>query len=102
PAIKELQKWEHTSMKLLTFLSANRRGLLTSLLTFLLLSAVMVQTAHAATFTVNNTADAPDANPGDGICATASGVCTLRAALQEANAAAGADTINVPAGTYTL
>ncbi|MFI2104620.1 invasin domain 3-containing protein, partial [Isoptericola sp. NPDC019693] len=27
-----------------------------------------------------------DANPGDGVCATADGLCTLRAALQEANA----------------
>ena len=58
--------------------------------------------AHAATFTVNSTADAPDANPGDGICSTASGECTLRAAIEETNAIAGMDTINVPGGTYLL
>ncbi|MFN3477492.1 MAG: choice-of-anchor Q domain-containing protein, partial [Candidatus Methylomirabilales bacterium] len=40
--------------------------------------------------------------PGDGICATAGGQCTLRAAIQEANALAGADTIILPAGTYPL
>lgn len=58
---------------------------------------------HATTFTVNNTADAVDANIGDGICQTAAGVCTLRAAIQEANASAGVpDIINLPAGTYTL
>jgi len=57
---------------------------------------------QAATFTVNSTLDAVDAAPGDGICATAGAVCTLRAAIQEANALAGTDTIVVPAGTYTL
>jgi CSLREA domain-containing protein len=36
--------------------------------------------------TVNNLGDAGDANPGDGICATDSVVCTLRAAIEEANA----------------
>ena len=56
-----------------------------------------------ATFTVNSTADAVDANLGDGVCATATSVCTLRAAVQEANAApAVADTIILPAGIYTL
>ncbi|MGH9908890.1 MAG: CSLREA domain-containing protein, partial [Pyrinomonadaceae bacterium] len=58
--------------------------------------------AIAATFTVNSTTDAVDANPGNGVCATSAAVCTLRAAIQEANALAGADTINLPAGTYTL
>jgi len=48
----------------------------------------------AGTFTVNSLADTPDAVPGNGICADAGGLCTLRAALQEANAFAGDDTIN--------
>jgi len=39
------------------------------------------------TFVVNSTVDAPDVNPGDGICADANGNCTLRAAIQEGNAA---------------
>src|SRR5689334_20201785 len=56
----------------------------------------------AAVFTVDSTDDAVDANPGDGHCATAAGQCTLRAAVQEANATPGADTIMVPAGTYNL
>jgi CSLREA domain-containing protein len=43
---------------------------------------------------VNNTGDAVDSNIGNGVCATAGGVCTLRAAIQEANALAGANTIN--------
>jgi CSLREA domain-containing protein len=58
----------------------------------------------AADFTVNTTADAVDVNPGDGICEVTAtvGDCTLRAAVMEANALAGADTITLPAGLYTL
>lgn len=55
-----------------------------------------------AILVVDTTADAVDAHPGDGTCSTAGGACTLRAAIQEANALAGADTITLPAGTYTL
>jgi CSLREA domain-containing protein len=46
------------------------------------------QIARAAgeAFTVNTTADAIDAKPGDGVCATAAGACSLRAAIMEANA----------------
>src|SRR3989441_4329257 len=50
--------------------------------------------AAAKTFTVNVTGDGADENRGDGICAPASGNCSLRAAIQEANANAGKDTIN--------
>jgi len=62
---------------------------------------------HAAgkTFSVNSTVDAPDANPGNGKCETASGnnTCTLRAAIMETNALAGADTIDLQVGaTYVL
>ncbi len=50
--------------------------------------------AAPATFSVNVTTDESDANQGDGICETAnSGECTLRAAIEEANANEGADTI---------
>lgn len=35
---------------------------------------------------VDTTADEQDTNPGDGVCVTASGKCSLRAAIQEANA----------------
>jgi CSLREA domain-containing protein len=56
----------------------------------------------AGPFVVDSTADAVDATPGDGICADAGGDCTLRAAIQEANAIAGPDEITLPAGTYVL
>jgi CSLREA domain-containing protein len=59
--------------------------------------------AQAATFTVNGTGDYVDASPGDGICLATNGACTLRAAINEANALAGGPhTINVPAGYYEL
>ncbi len=58
--------------------------------------------AAAATFTVSTTADTTDVNPGNGVCAASNGLCTLRAALGEANTLAGSDTIVLPAGTYQL
>ncbi|MBV7456993.1 right-handed parallel beta-helix repeat-containing protein [Acidovorax sp. sif1233] len=59
--------------------------------------------AQAATFVVDATADLIDPTPGDNICGTgAAGTCSLRAAIMEANALAGADTITLPAGTFTL
>lgn len=52
---------------------------------------------------VNSALDEVDALPGDGACAsTPSGVCTVRAAVMEANASGGLDVIIVPPGTFTL
>ncbi len=52
----------------------------------------------ASPFTVDSAADSADASLGDGVCATALGKCTLRAAIQEANLRSGPDTIsfNIP------
>jgi CSLREA domain-containing protein len=58
--------------------------------------------ARAPALIVNSTLDAVDATPGDGLCATSGGLCTLRAAVQEANAQSGIHEITLPAGTYTL
>ena len=56
-------------------------------------------------FFVNSVADEVDSDPGDGACLTASLVCTLRAAIMEANAFEGSDRdqilLDMP-GTYTL
>jgi hypothetical protein len=63
--------------------------------------------AHATNFEVNEMADASDANLGDNICdrdLIAPGhQCTLRAAIEQANALAGSDnlTLSVP-GLYPL
>jgi hypothetical protein len=66
------------------------------------LSAVHAESNPMSTFMVDTTAMKPDINPGNGICADTDGKCGLIAAMQEANAYAGSDVINVPAGTYTL
>src|SRR5436305_6173376 len=54
-------------------------------------------------YTVNSTADEPDADPSTGNCvSTPSGACTLRAAIMVANFVVGPHTINIPSGTYVL
>ncbi len=53
---------------------------------------LLATTANAATLVVNSVEDAPD-QAIDGVCLTAAGECTLRAAIEEANATAAADTI---------
>lgn len=58
--------------------------------------------AQAATFVVDSTADTSDAIPGNGVCADASGDCTLRAAVEEANQSDAPDAVTIPAGTYAL
>ncbi len=58
--------------------------------------------AQALELTVTSTTDAVDARPGDGVCATSTGTCTLRAAIQETNARGGPDTIVLQPGIYTL
>jgi hypothetical protein len=52
---------------------------------------------------VNSTLDKVDAIPGNGRCETQIlGECTVRAAIMEANAAAGEQGVQVPAGTFEL
>lgn len=66
---------------------------------------VFVAVANGATFTVNTTGNGADANPGNGVCLTGANNCSLRAAIQEANATFGSDTIafEIPgAGVHTL
>lgn len=56
-------------------------------------------------FIVYSTGDSADDHPGDGICADGTGNCTLRAAVEEANAITGPDIIafNIPGtGTHTI
>ncbi len=60
-------------------------------------NAVLVPIEPNATFGVNTTSD----HAPDGAC-NASPDCTFREAVIAANASAGPDTINLPAGTYTL
>lgn len=59
-------------------------------------------TAAAADFTVDSSVDSLDVAPGDGDCADPLGRCSLRAAVMETNALAGADVITLPSGSYVL
>lgn len=77
----------------------------------LLLLATVSTGVHAATFQVGNTADIPDIAPGDGFCTvvanpddpTDPAICTLRAAIMEANASPNQDTIILePGATYLV
>lgn len=69
---------------------------------FMAISMAFGDRVSASAFVVNSTTDSVDVNPGDGRCQTASGECSLRAAIQEANAIAGPDVIQLQAGTYVL
>ena len=77
-----------------------------ALVAALALIAVLALTPDRASaalpIAVNDTADRPDRNIGNGVCATAANTCSLRAAIQEANALLGQDTINLPPGVYEL
>ena len=70
---------------------------------------LVAKPAHAATFTVNSTGDGADADTTDNICDSDTGTpgeqCTLRAAIQQANATSGADEIHfsIPgSGVHTI
>src|SRR5262245_34934210 len=57
--------------------------------------------AAAVVYNVNSTGDTPDDDTADGKCETSTpGVCTLRAAVMQANVTGG--TIRLPAITITL
>jgi CSLREA domain-containing protein len=60
--------------------------------------------SFALTFTVNSIGNDSDDNPGDGLCRIASDAtrCTLRAAIEEANARPGVDTIAFSIGPTTI
>lgn len=53
-------------------------------------------------YSVTSTLDSVDVSPGDGVAADANGKATLRAAVMDANALAGADTITLGAGVFTM
>lgn len=68
-----------------------------------LAAPVLVGCDPAVVLAVDTTADAVDADPGDGACAVDGGGCSLRAAVQEANALGGDVVVDLAAGeTYRL
>lgn len=73
------------------------------ILLFVFLS--LSRSIFADVYNVNDTSDVMDFLPGDGVCetATGNGICTLRAALAEANAWVFVrSTINLPAANYNI
>jgi predicted outer membrane repeat protein len=67
-----------------------------------LVCGLPVEAEPAGIYTVAFSFDSPDKTPGDNICADTDGSCTLRAAIMEANAHPGPDTIMLPATTVHL
>lgn len=55
-----------------------------------------------ATYVVDTTADTVDALEEDGVCADASGACSLRAAITTANTVPGLEEIELAAGSYAV
>lgn len=71
----------------------------------LVLSLVLLGPARvpAITFEALPVADSHDETPGDGFCADIDGTCSIRAAVEEANALPGRDTIHLEPGyTFSL
>ena len=78
-----------------TFARATRALLLSVVAVFVVFQT---PTRAAKFFTINSLSDSPDNLPGDGICQDVGGLCTLRAAIQEANATPGKDFIGFNGG----
>ncbi|MFJ4555767.1 choice-of-anchor Q domain-containing protein [Streptomyces massasporeus] len=86
-----------------------QRTTVTAAISAVLLATAALPVAHAAVpvdsgpaeFTVDTTSDAVDADGADGRCLTATGRCSLRAAVMAANARPGS-TITLPPGHYRL
>ena len=72
------------------------------LLSLAVLIEILATPLSAAVFLVDTTTDQVDASPGDGICLSSTGNCSLRAAVMETNALPGEDVVEVPAGIYQL
>jgi CSLREA domain-containing protein len=68
----------------------------------LVLALLCGSAARAENFVVTTAIDDTDTIPGNGQCRTVETVCALRAAIQEANAFPGPDTITLPAGSFEI
>ena len=67
-----------------------------------LLGLMPASAGASLTFDVDSKQDGIDADIGNDICATDKGKCTLRAAIDQANASPGSDEIELPKGTLQL
>ncbi len=80
--------------KLLFTIGAMLVPLVLVLISLMLLAPHTASAVGGQTFTVDTSFDTPDPSHSDCICGAGSGTCTLRAAIEEANACPGAQTIN--------
>jgi hypothetical protein len=79
------------------------RGITFTVTALLAVVGALPAAAQGATFTVDSSSDKVDVAPGNGVCASATGSCTLRAAAMEANATRTRGTIViVPPGRFVL
>ncbi|MCB9377633.1 MAG: CSLREA domain-containing protein [Holophagales bacterium] len=74
----------------------------TPIVPMLLALALAASSLDAATFVVDTLTDSHDASPGDGVCADGAANCTLRAAIEEANAWSGHDTVSLGPGDHVV
>ena len=65
-------------------------------------SAKVTKVLTSTKFIVNTTEDLTDANPGDGLCKSDNGLCSMRAAIEESNALPGANTIILAEDSYPI
>ena len=68
----------------------------------ILITVLLTAPLGAATHVITVVTDSVDAAPGDGACADVMGECSLRAAVMESNASAGADEISLGELTYEI
>ncbi len=65
-------------------------------------SCATMPTTGGRVFIVTTLFDSVDSSPGDGVCASSGGGCSLRAAVMEANASPTRDVILLPGGRHRL
>ncbi len=94
-----------TTARVSSLSAAFAAACLASIIIGFVATLAFVGEARAASYVVTSSGDAHDARPGDKRCATSSGQCTLRAAIEEANASQDPDIIGFRlerAATITL
>src|SRR5687768_12403288 len=89
-------------MRLATYRRGRHPFVLSTLLLVALAAASPARAQFPPPFNVDSTLDEHDAFPGDGQCvSTPSGLCTLRAAIEDVNASSPRNVV-IPAGAFVL
>ena len=84
-----------------TWLRGRRRTILLTIFLLGLLPWTASAQFQFEYFQVDSLSDEPDRTPGDGVCSTLMGTCTLRAAVEEADVKGGGS-IDIPPGLVVL